>query len=66
MAESVVEQAFQPFFTTKGVVGTGLGLWITQDIIDRHRGRIWLRTSQRKEHSGTVIAIFLPFDAVSR
>jgi signal transduction histidine kinase len=66
MPPTVAEQVFQPFFTTKGFIGTGLGLWISRDIVDRHSGRIWLRTSQRNGCAGTVIAIFLPFDAVSR
>jgi signal transduction histidine kinase len=66
MRPSVIEQAFQPFFTTKGNLGTGLGLWISRDIIDRHSGRIWLRSNQRERRTGTMISIFLPFDAVSR
>ena len=59
-------RAFEPFFTTKGFAGTGLGLWVSQEIIDRHRGRLRLRSSQRPSQSGTVIMIFLPFEAASR
>ena len=54
---------FEAFFTTKGFSGTGLGLWISAEIIARHNGRIRIRSSQRQNHSGTVVAIFLPFDA---
>jgi two-component system, sporulation sensor kinase E len=66
MPEAVADQAFQPFFTTKGLLGTGLGLWISREIVERHSGRLLLRTSQREGHTGTVISLFLPFDAISR
>jgi len=66
MPAMIVRQAFQPFFTTKGSLGTGLGLWISQEIIERHCGRLLLRSSQRGGHRGTAITVFLPFDAASR
>lgn len=51
---------FQPFFTTKASVGTGLGLWVSKGIIEKHHGRIRLRTSTRPEKSGTVFTIDFP------
>jgi len=54
---------FEAFFTTKGFGGTGLGLWISKEIMDRHHGRIRLRSSQRDPHRGTVFTLFLPFDS---
>lgn len=53
---------FQPFFTTKSDIGTGLGLWITRNIIEKHGGniRVWSRTGP-KGH-GTAFSIFLPFE----
>jgi len=50
------------FYTTKGMSGTGLGLWISTEIMQRHGGRIAVRSSQREEHHGTVFSLFLPFD----
>jgi signal transduction histidine kinase len=50
---------FQPFFTTKGTTGTGLGLWLTKDIIQRHEGDLWVR-SRTDEPSGTVFSFWLP------
>ncbi len=55
---------FDAFFSTKGVGGTGLGLWISKGIMERHAGKFLLRSSQHPRHHGTVFAIFLPFDGV--
>jgi signal transduction histidine kinase len=57
---------FEAFYTTKGISGTGLGLWICSEIVQRHKGNLRFRSSQKPGHSGTVFTMFLPFDAVSR
>jgi len=51
---------FEPFFTTKRDAGTGLGLWLTREIVLRHSGRIRVRTRSCTGQSGTTISIFLP------
>jgi signal transduction histidine kinase len=51
---------FQPFFTTKKDVGTGLGLWVCKNIVDKHGGSIRVKSCTSKERSGTVISVFLP------
>ena len=51
---------FKPFFTTKGLAGTGLGLWVSAEIVARHQGRLTVRSRQRPELSGTVFQFFLP------
>ena len=61
-----MKRIFEPFFTTKGNAGTGLGLWISQEIIRRHGGYLRARSSQQAPHRGTVFVVFLPFDAVER
>jgi signal transduction histidine kinase len=48
---------FEPFFSTKGITGTGLGLWISQDIVGKHHGSIRVRS---KEGAGTVFRLFVP------
>ncbi len=63
MDSEVLPKIFQPFFTTKGIGGTGLGLWVSQEIADRHNGALKVRTSQCEGRSGTVFTLFLPFDA---
>lgn len=48
---------FEPFHTSKEVIGTGLGLWISKGIIDKHHGRIHMRSAMGR---GTVFTIWLP------
>ena len=51
---------FQPFFTTKADVGTGLGLWITRGIVEKHRGTIRMKSRTGQNGHGTAFSIFLP------
>jgi PAS domain S-box-containing protein len=50
---------FEPFQTTKEMTGTGLGLWVSKGIIEKHDGRINIRT-RRDNHHGTVFTVWLP------
>jgi PAS domain S-box-containing protein len=60
IAPDLKARIFEPFFTTKSATGTGLGLWVTKEIIDKHHGRIRVRSRQAPGKSGTVFSIFLP------
>ncbi len=62
IASHDLNNIFEPFFTTKGMQGTGLGLWISREILDRHRGSLKVRSSQKHPSSGTVFQLFLPCD----
>ncbi len=55
---------FEPFQTTKEMTGTGLGLWVSKGIVEKHGGRIRTRT-RRGEGHGTVFAVWLPVDGSS-
>jgi PAS domain S-box-containing protein len=60
MPSSVRNRIFEPFYTTKELNGTGLGLWISLGIVERHHGRLTLRTTQHPLHHGTIFSLFLP------
>jgi PAS domain S-box-containing protein len=51
---------FKPFFTTKGELGTGLGLWVSRGIIEKHGGEIDLTNSTDPELPGAVVRVYLP------
>jgi PAS domain S-box-containing protein len=53
------QRLFTPFFTTKKEVGTGLGLWITKDLIEKKGGTIRFR-SRTRTRSGTTMSVFIP------
>ncbi len=57
---------FEAFFTTKAETGTGLGLWVSHEIILKHHGLVHLRSrpASKGERSGTVFQIFFPDDQV--
>ena len=57
MTQEVVNQIFEPFFTTK-TTGTGLGMMISQKIIQEHGGKILINSQLNK---GTVVSILLPY-----
>lgn len=59
ITEEVRQQLFQPFFTTKGEHGTGLGLWVSRGIIHKHGGTIDLRSETGDSAHGTVVSVFL-------
>jgi PAS domain S-box-containing protein len=54
------KNVFQPFFTTKSDVGTGLGLWITRGIVEKHHGSIQMKSRTGQNGHGTAFSIFLP------
>lgn len=69
MEPAVRERAFEAFFTTKEVTGTGLGLWVSHEIIVKHNGMVHVRsrtaaqgTDAQGKNSGAVFQLFIPDD----
>jgi signal transduction histidine kinase len=60
MVPATRNRLFHPFVTTKGEEGTGLGLWVSKGILEKHQGIISVRS---KPGCGTVFRFFLPLDA---
>jgi signal transduction histidine kinase len=71
--EAILHRIFEPFVTTKGETGTGLGLWVTAEIVHKLSGRIRVksRTASRPHEQApqpapeparirTVFSVFLP------
>jgi PAS domain S-box-containing protein len=59
IAEADITRIFEPFFSTR-TKGTGLGLWVTQDIVRHHGGRIEATSA---EGGGTTFNVILPVDS---
>ena len=51
---------FEPLYTTKGSVGTGLGLWVTQEIVSKHHGSIRVRSRTAGPRKGSTFSVVLP------
>jgi PAS domain S-box-containing protein len=55
-----LNRIFEPFFTTKEDTGTGLGLWVSRELVEKCGGRLYVRSSVAEGRSGTVFTLFLP------
>jgi PAS domain S-box-containing protein len=58
---TMLTDIYKAFYTTKGIGGTGLGLWISSGIVERHKGRMLVRSSRHPAHHGSVFQLFLPW-----
>ena len=64
MDAETMQRISEPFFTTKGSNGTGLGLWISKDILQKHHATLRVRSRVGEGRSGTVFSVFLPLVAI--
>lgn len=59
--QEFLDKIFEPFFSTKGNLGTGIGLWVAKQLVDKRGGQIAVATNTEVGHSGTTVTVFLPF-----
>jgi PAS domain S-box-containing protein len=66
MTEDTIAHLFEPFYSTKGVTGTGLGLWVSKEIVDRHHGTV--RVNSRRATPGksgrSTFRVVLPISGI--
>ena len=66
MSATTRAQIYKPFFTTRENTGTGLGLWISADIIRRHQGSIQLKSRESTGHSCTTFSLLFPYEGFAQ
>jgi PAS domain S-box-containing protein len=62
IAPENLSRIFEPFFTTKVDVGTGIGLWVTKQLVENRSGRIHVESRTDAGNSGTLVSVTLPFE----
>jgi PAS domain S-box-containing protein len=60
ISEENLGHLFEAFFTTKKDLGTGLGLWVSRGLIEKHNGTLTVETSADQSDHGTTFTIVLP------
>jgi PAS domain S-box-containing protein len=63
MSRATLRRIFEPFFTTKTETGTGLGMWVVAQLVERHRGQVRVWSTQLQGRSGAAFSVFLPFQS---
>jgi len=57
--KEIRDRIFEALFTTKDATGTGLGLWVSRQIVEKHGGSIRFRSRTSGENTGTVFSVLL-------
>ena len=60
---AALPRIFEPLFTTRESVGSGLGLWVSKQILEKHHGSIHVRTRTDGAHRGTTFSVVIPVNA---
>ena len=60
IAADIIPFIFDAFFTTRGLNGSGVGLWLSAEIVAKHNGSIRVKSRTTGNHRGTMFSIFLP------
>jgi two-component system, chemotaxis family, CheB/CheR fusion protein len=62
MNSETLSKIYEPFFTTKNETGTGLGMWVSAQLVVRLQGNLRVWSTTRTGRSGTTFSLFLPFE----
>jgi len=65
ITEENLSHLFEAFFTTKKDLGTGLGLWVSRGLIEKHNGTLTVETSTDPANHGATFTILLPLDCAN-
>ena len=57
---ATLPRIFEPLFTTKQITGSGLGLWVSKQLVDKHHGSIHVRSTTHGKWRGTTFLVVLP------
>jgi two-component system CheB/CheR fusion protein len=60
MDSETLRKIYEPFFTTKNETGTGLGMWVSAQLVERLQGSLRVWSTTRLGRSGTTFSLFLP------
>jgi PAS domain S-box-containing protein len=61
MPATVLRHIYEPFYTTKTEVGTGLGLWVSNTLVEKHEGTLSVRSATGADRHGTIFRMELPY-----
>jgi PAS domain S-box-containing protein len=62
---AMLRRIFEPFYTTKEGTGTGLGLWVVAQLVEKHNGHVSVWSSQGSDRSATMFSVFLPIGDIA-
>ena len=62
MDSETLRRIYEPFFTTKNETGTGLGMWVSAQLVERLQGDLRVSSTTRPGRSGTTFSLFLPLE----
>jgi PAS domain S-box-containing protein len=58
-----LDRIFEPFFSTKRQRGTGIGLWVARQLLEKRGASISIQSETRIPENGTTVSVFIPFQA---
>jgi len=60
IADDHLSRIMEPFFSTKGSDGNGMGMSVVKEVVRKHHGVLCVRSSTRSGRSGSIFSVFIP------